>query len=131
MDSLEEVINDLSELYHDISLNESIDYDHEYITEFEDTEVDLITTELTTLKDEIDQTSKAPDSETTEAVAVITTETEETTDRNLSVQDSALMLLQTSHNLTEAWLYYYYHYYYHYYYYYYFYYNYSRMMWRY
>ena len=32
VDSLEEVIKDLSDLYHDISFNESIDYDHEYVS---------------------------------------------------------------------------------------------------
>ena len=51
VDSLEEVIKDLSDLYYDISFNESIDYDHEYVSDYQDQY------DLTTITDEIDITT--------------------------------------------------------------------------
>ena len=81
MDSLEEVIKDLSDLYHDISLDESLDYDHEYSSDDPEPQHELVTTELTTTILSIERT---------------------TTEAPLTAEQEALEELQSSHNLTLA-----------------------------
>ena len=104
VDSLEDVINDLNELYHDITLNDSINYDYEYVTDYED----IITTELTTTRKEIEVTNN---NKTTDAEAELTTDsvmTPEQEQKKEEEQEEALeealelLQLQSSNNLTQA-----------------------------
>ena len=111
VDSLEDVINDLNELYHDITLNDSINYDYEYVTDYED----MITTELTTTRKEIEVTNNIIDTKTTDAEAELTTESvmtpeqeQEQEQKKEEEQEEALeealelLQLQSSINLTQA-----------------------------
>merc|ERR1719150_2593727 len=81
VDSLEEVIKDLSDLYHDISFNESIDYDHEYVSDYVDHY------DLTTITDEIDITTIINDARDT---LITSGEDEVTLESETAVTDAPL-----------------------------------------
>ena len=81
VDSLEEVIKDLSDLYHDISFNESIDYDHEYVSDYVDHY------DLTTITDEIDITTIINDARDT---FITSGEDEVTLESETAVTDAQL-----------------------------------------
>ena len=109
VDSLEEVIKDLSDLYYDISFNESIDYDHEYVSDYQDQY------DLTTITDEIDittivndggdtLTTNSEDEVTLESETVVTdaTLTDVTAVREAGLTNTTAMTTPDTTAITDA-----------------------------
>ena len=89
------MIKDLSDLYHDLSFNESLDYDHEYLSDYQDQY------DQSTITDEIDITTVINDDKET-VTTTTTTNAEDEVTHETSLTETTTPVTETTTAVTDT-----------------------------